>query len=106
MSDQKICGLDAQGIEALKEKEGFLILATVKQGGETYQAIFREPDFKILESTRKITASNELAGAKALYNNCMVLADKEFEDREYLRLKATENIGLHMESFSTEVKNL
>ncbi len=106
MSKELICGLTAEEIEGLKSQHGCLILATVKQADNTYNAIFKEPSFKVLEATRKIAKSNELQGSKTLYNNCLIVADEAFETRDYLKLKAVESVGKHMESFSTEVKNL
>ncbi|MDB0602638.1 hypothetical protein PL373_16170 [Tenacibaculum maritimum] len=106
MENQNICGLTPIEIEELKEKHGFLILASITQGENTYHAIFKEPNFNVLESTRKMSQNNEIKATTALYKNCIVKADEAISTRDYLQLKAAESIGAHMQSFSTKVKNL
>ncbi|MCH4832839.1 hypothetical protein E5F92_009190 [Flavobacterium columnare] len=49
---------DAQ-IEALKRQHGFLVIVDVVQGGTTYNAIFKEPTFAILEATGSIGKNNK-----------------------------------------------
>lgn len=104
--EQLICGLSVAEIEDLKQQHGFLIVATVKQGENTHHAIFKEPNFQVLESSRKIGKTDEIKATKALYNNCIVKADDAIATRDYLKLKAVESVGKHMQSFSVEVKNL
>lgn len=106
MKDVIICGKTVEEIEALKEEHGCLILATVKQGDNEYNAIFKEPNFIVLESSRKISKTDEIKATKSLYNNCIVVADQEIEQRDYLKVKAVESVGKHMSSFSVDVKNL
>ncbi len=109
-----ICGLDAAGIEKLKETEGFLIHGFVKQNIGTpekpdfiiHRAIFREPDQKIMEAVGAISKTNEARGALAMYNNCMVKADPAIEARDLLKIKAVEAVVKHINSFSVDVKNL
>ena len=101
-----ICGLSEVQIEELKQEHGVLILGTVKQGKETFQVIFKEPSFKVLEAVGKISEKNEVQGSLSLYNNCVVIADEAFNTREFLKLKAIESLTKHMNSFSVEVKNL
>lgn len=103
---KKICGLTPEEIEELKKEHGFLILGTVKHGNKEYQAIFKEPSYQVLEAIRKVQKNNDMQGAKAMYNNCVVIADKAIEDRDYLKIKAAESIGKHLQSFQVEVKNL
>ncbi|WP_233860994.1 hypothetical protein [Tenacibaculum piscium] len=104
--NDKICGLSVEEIENLKAKHGCLILATVKQADQKYHAIFKEPNFVTLESARTIGQTDEIKAAKTLYNNCIIVADLAIENRDYLRLKAVESVGKHMQSFSVDVKNL
>ncbi len=106
MTNNNICGLTTAEIEELKATHGYLILATVKQGESTYHAIFKEPNEKVLESTRKISQKNEIQASLILYKNLVVAADEAFESRDFLRLKAAESIGVHMSSFSVDTKNL
>lgn len=106
MAENIICGKTLEEIEVLKEKHGCLILATVKQGVETYNAIFKEPTYVVLEASRKISQTDEIKATKVLYKSCLVVADQEIADRDYLQVKAVESIGKHMTSFSVEVKNL
>lgn len=101
-----ICGLDVAGIEELKNKHGFLILGIVKQGTKTFNAIFKEPDQKILQATKAVQKIDEFKGTMALYNNCIVKADPEIEHRDYLKMKVVECVPKHMQSFEVEVKNL
>lgn len=103
---ENICGLNDAEITALKEKHGFLIVGTITQGESQYNAIFKEPDFKTLEATGSIAKNNEIRGTIALYDNCIVKADQEIENRDFLKLKSVECVANHMNSFSTSVKNL
>ncbi|OBW40807.1 hypothetical protein AB670_02758 [Chryseobacterium sp. MOF25P] len=106
MDKKNICGLSETELEELKEKHGFLIVGTISQGESQYNAIFKEPDFKTLEATGSIAKNNEIKGTKALYDNCIVKADHEIENRDFLKLKSVECVANHMNSFSTSVKNL
>ena len=101
-----ICGLADAQIQELKQEHGILILGTVKQGEETYHAIFKEPNFTVLESVGAISAKSEVKGSVALYDNCVIAADDAFKTRDFLKLKAIETLAKHMNSFSVEVKNL
>lgn len=106
MSDIKICGLTDTEIVELKQKHGFLIVGTVKQGDQEYNAIFKEPNFKTLEATGSIGEKNAIKGTVALYDNCVVAADDDINSRDFLKLKAVESLAQHMNSFSVTVKNL
>ncbi|MPS74011.1 MAG: hypothetical protein E2590_12825 [Chryseobacterium sp.] len=101
-----ICGLDENQQAELKLKYGFLIVGTVTQGENVYNAIFREPDFKVLEATGSLAKNNEVKATIALYDNCIVVADQEVTGRDFLRLKAVEAVAQHMNSFTVSVKNL
>ena len=101
-----ICGLNETEQAALKEQYGFLIVGTVTQGETVYNAIFKEPDFKVLEATGAIAKNNEVKGTIALYENCLVKADDAINGRDFLKLKAVESVAQHMNSFSVSVKNL
>lgn len=103
---ENICGLNDAELAELKEKHGFLIVGTITQGESVYSAIFKEPDFKTLEATGSIAKNSEIKGTKALYDNCIVKADPEIEERDFLKLKSVECVANHMNSFSTSVKNL
>lgn len=101
-----ICGLSEIQINELKQEHGVLILGTVNQDKETFQVIFKEPSFQVLEAVGKISEKNEVQGSLALYNNCVVKADEAFNSRDFLKLKAIESLTKHMNSFSVSVKNL
>ena len=101
-----ICGLSEAQIEELKQEHGVLILGTVKQGTESFHAIFKEPNFTVLESVGAISAKSEVKGSVALYDNCVITADEAFKTRDFLKLKAIETLAKHMNSFSVDVKNL
>lgn len=103
---ENICGLNDAELTELKEKHGFLIVGTISQGESQYHAIFKEPSFKTLEATGSIAKNSEIKGTKALYDNCIVKADPEIEERDFLKLKSVECVANHMNSFSTSVKNL
>ncbi|OXA83673.1 hypothetical protein B0A56_00700 [Flavobacterium columnare NBRC 100251 = ATCC 23463] len=104
--NQNICGLTENEILELKKKYGFLIVGTVRQGDQEYNAIFKEPDFKTLEATGSIGEKNAIKGTVALYDNCVVVADEGITSRDFLKLKAVESLAQHMNSFSVSVKNL
>lgn len=104
--EQPICGLSEVQIQELKQEHGVLILGTVKQGEETFHAIFKEPSFQVLESVGAISEKSEVKGSVALYDNCVIAADEAFKTRDFLKLKAIESLAKHMNSFSVEVKNL
>ena len=101
-----ICGLSEDQIEELKQEHGVVILGTVKQGKDTFHAIFKEPNFTVLESVGAISAKSEVKGSVALYDNCVIVADEAFKTRDFLKLKAIETLAKHMNSFSVDVKNL
>ena len=100
------CGLTDNEIIELKKKYGFLIVGTVKQGDQEYNAIFKEPDFKTLEATGSIGEKNAIKGTVALYDNSVVAADESINQRDFLKLKVVESLAQHMNSFSVTVKNL
>lgn len=106
MENQLICGLTEAEIQELKNQHGALILSTVKQGDNEYKAIFKEPNFKTLEATGAVTERSEIRGTKALYDNCIVKADPEVEQRDMLQLKAVQAVAEYMQSFNVSVKNL
>ncbi|MBB5636748.1 hypothetical protein HDF26_005224 [Pedobacter cryoconitis] len=105
-NEKLICGLSDAQILQLKEKHGFLILGEVKQAGTTYQAIFREPDFKTLEATGAVGEKNAIKGTIALFDNCVIASDDALSQRDFLKLKAVECLAQHMNSFNVTVKNL
>ncbi|MCH4831649.1 hypothetical protein E5F92_002650 [Flavobacterium columnare] len=74
-----ICGLTDAQIEALKRQHGFLVIVDVVQGGTTYNAIFKEPTFAILEATGSIGKNNEIKAGIALYENCVLAVDKKLK---------------------------
>ncbi|OXA83749.1 hypothetical protein B0A56_00455 [Flavobacterium columnare NBRC 100251 = ATCC 23463] len=104
--NQNICGLTDNEILELKQKHDFLIVGTVRQGEQEYNAIFKEPNFKTLEATGSIGEKTAIKGTIALYDNCVVVADEAIAVRDFLKLKAVESLAQHMSSFSVSVKNL
>lgn len=101
-----ICGQTKLQIEQLKRKYGFLVIVSVSQGENTFNAIFKEPTFEVLEATGAIGKNSEIKGTIALYENCIVKADDEINNRDFAKLKALEGLAKHMNSFSVSVKNL
>nr|DAJ30010.1 MAG TPA: hypothetical protein [Caudoviricetes sp.] len=101
-----ICGHTPAQIEALKQEHGHLVLGEVVQGGKTYQAIFKEPTFQVLEATGAISKKDEVKGSRALYDNCVVVADDEIKSRDFLQLKVVQCLAEYMNSFSVKIKNL
>lgn len=106
MNKNSICGLTDDQVIALKKKHGFLVVVEVKQGDATYNAIFKEPTFEVLEATGAIGKNSEIKGTVALYENCIIKADDEIINRDFAKLKALEGLAQHMNSFSVGVKNL
>jgi len=84
-------------LDALKDKF---------QQENTFHAIFKEPTFEVLEATGAIGKNSEIKGTIALYENCIVKADDEINNRDFAKLKALEGLAQHMNSFSVSVKNL
>lgn len=72
----------------------------------TFHAIFKEPTFEVLEATGAIGKNSEIKGTIALYENCIVKADDDINNRDFAKLKALEGLAQHMNSFSVSVKNL
>lgn len=72
----------------------------------TFNAIFKEPTFDVLEATGAIGKNSEIKGTVALYDNCIIKADDEITLRDFAKLKALEGLAQHMNSFSVGVKNL
>lgn len=72
----------------------------------TFHAIFKEPTFDVLEATGAIGKNSEIKGTVALYDNCIIKADDEINNRDFAKLKALEGLAQHMNSFSVGVKNL
>ncbi len=101
-----ICGLNEDQIQNLKRQHGFLVIVDVNQGGQKYNAIFKEPTFAILEPTGSIGKNNEIKAGVALYENCVLAVDEEVKGRDFAKLKALEGLAQHMQSFDVSVKNL
>ncbi len=101
-----ICGLGQAEIDQLKLEYGFLILGTVKQGGDTYHAIFKEPTLAVMKAVKKVEEKDKLQSSVNLFNNCVVAQDEAFEGRDYLKIQAAGSIAKHLQSFSVETKNL
>jgi phage terminase large subunit-like protein len=101
-----VCGLDENQIALLKKKHGFLVVVEIKQGDSVLNAIFKEPTFEVLEATGAIGKNSEIKGTVALYENCIIKADDEINNRDFAKLKALEGLAQHMNSFSVGVKNL
>ncbi len=106
MDEKLVCGLTDSQITALKKKHGFLVVVEIKQGETTLNAIFKEPTFEVLEATGAIGKNSEIKGTVALYENCIIKADDEINNRDFAKLKALEGLAQHMNSFSVGVKNL
>ena len=104
--EKLVCGLTEPQVEALKRKHGFLVTVAVAQGENTFNAIFKEPTFEVLEATGSIGKNSEIKGTITLYENCIVKADEEINSRDFAKLKALEGLAQHMNSFSVSVKNL
>jgi hypothetical protein len=104
--EKLVCGLTEPQIEGLKKKHGFLVVVDVKQGDKTFNAIFKEPTFDVLEATGAVGKNSEIKGTIALYENCIVKADDEIAERDFAKIKALEGLAQHMNSFSVSVKNL
>lgn len=105
-TENLVCGLDETQIAGLRKKHGFLVTVTIQQGESTINAIFKEPTFEVLEATGAIGKNSEIKGTIALYENCIVKADDEINNRDFVKLKALEGLAQHMNSFSVSVKNL
>ena len=106
MREHLICGLDTAQIEDLKVEKGALVLIEVKSEEKTHQAIFIEPTFKDLEAISKISKSDEMKGLRAAYNNCIVKADEEIENRDMLKIKAVTALMERVQKTTAEAKNL
>jgi hypothetical protein len=104
--EKLVCGLTETEIQTLKKKLGFLVIVAITQGDNTFNAIFKEPTFEVLEATGAIGKNSEIKGTIALYDNCIVKADEEINNRDFAKLKALEGLAQHMNSFSVSVKNL
>jgi hypothetical protein len=76
------------------------------QKEHTFNAIFKEPTFAVLEATGAIGKDSEIKGTVALYDNCIVKVDNEISNRDFAKLKSLEGLAKHMNSFSVSVKNL
>lgn len=105
-TENLVCGLDETQIAGLKKKHGFLVIVAIAQGENIFNAIFKEPTFEVLEATGAIGKNSEIKGTIALYENCIVKADDEINNRDFAKLKALEGLAQHMNSFSVSVKNL
>ena len=106
MNEDLICGLDATQIEELKQEKGALVLVSVNFGENVHQAIFREPTFKDLQAMSKISKSDELKGLSAAYDNCIIKADEEIENRDLLKIKAVSALMERAQKTTSEAKNL
>ena len=105
-TEKLVCGFTESQIEGLKKKHGFLVIVEIAQGENRLNAIFKEPTFEVLEATGAIGKSSEIKGTIALYDNCIIKADDEINNRDFAKLKALEGLAKHMNSFSVSVKNL
>lgn len=105
-NEELICGLTAQEIETIKLEKGALVLIEITAQGKLHKAIFREPTFRDLEMVGKISKTDEIKGARASYDNLIVKADKEIEERDLLKIKAVEALMLRVQKTTAEAKNL
>lgn len=106
MKKELICGLYTAQIEELRAEHGALVLVSVNFNEKTHQVIFREPTFKDLEAINKISKSDEMKGLRAAYDNCIVKADEEIEQRDMLKIKAVASLMERVQKTSAEAKNL
>lgn len=106
MNENLICGLDTAQIEALKQEKGALVLIEITAQGKLHKAIFREPTFKDLEAINKISKSDEMKGLRTAYDNCIIKADEEIENRDMLKIKAVSALMERVKKTTAEAKNL
>ncbi len=106
MGNTKICGLDSTEIETLKQKHGALVAVTVSYQEKKYQVIFKEPTFTQMEAMKSVSENNEIKAAQSAFINYKVVADKEIELRDMLKIKAIEALMLRVTKTTADAKNL
>ena len=105
--DTVICGLNAAAIAALKAKHGYLFVVTVSDGESNYNAICKEPTMEAIESSSTVgAASGDMKGSMVLYDNCLLHADTDIQNRYLLKMEVLKEITAKMQSFKTSSKNL
>lgn len=105
--NQLICGLTDLDLQELKAKYGHLVLVTIKDGEEAYDALFKEPTFKVLEIVQSLSGQGKgLESIGVVWNNCKVACDAGMDTRDVLKIKAVEALMLKTQEVKAEAKNV
>lgn len=106
MNDNLVCGLTPQQIQELKAKHHTIYQTEIKDGEETFLAIFREPDMTVLSAVNALGKTDELKGVLVLFDNCVVACDEAIRKRDLLKIEVSKSISSRMTALSSSVKNL
>jgi hypothetical protein len=105
-TNQLICGLTAEQIEALKSSNGFIFQVTVSDGENEFNAICKEPTMDIMQASQAIGKNDELKSSMVLFDNCVLAADPSIKERFLLKVQVIKALGERMNSLSVTSKNL
>ncbi len=101
-----ICGLNAEAIQELKNKHGFIFEVTVTDGENEYKAICKEPTMEAMQASQAVGKTDDLKASVVLYDNCVLASDTAIQGRFLLKVQVIKAIGEKMNMLSVTTKNL
>lgn len=78
----------------------------VIDGEEKHVAYFKRPSMQTMSAVTKIGKTDELQGAKVLFDNCFLGGSDAFKDDAVLFMEASKQLAVMMESCRASLKNL
>jgi hypothetical protein len=77
----------------------------INDDGEIFTGWFRRPDMETISIVSKLSKTDEIRAANALFDNCWLGGDELIKEDAMLKLAATAELNKIMEGIKAELKN-
>ncbi len=99
-------GVTEERIAQWKVQHRRVAEVSIEDDGTTYVGYFRRPDMETMAAVSKLSKTDEVKAANALFENCWLGGADELRHEAVLRMAAIGQLNQLMEVKRAEIKNL
>ena len=99
-------GVNAEQIEAWKNKHRKVYRVDIVDGEDTHIGYFKRPDFATIKAMTKISKTDEVEAGKVMFNNCWLGGSEELGTDAVLFMAVQVQLGKLVNSCMGSLKNL
>lgn len=99
-------GVNAEQIEAWKNRHHKVYRVDIVDGEDTHIGYFKRPDFATIKAMTKISKTDEVEAGKVMFNNCWLGGSEELGTDAVLFMAVQVQLGKLVNSCMGSLKNL